>query len=66
MSLNNITRRNVLLAAAVVPLRAATSAPSPVMTRLSSYMSEAGGKALPEEALEKTRQHIIDTFAAMM
>jgi 2-methylcitrate dehydratase PrpD len=66
MSLNNITRRNVLLAAAVVPLRAATSAPSPVMTRLSSYMSEAGGKALPEEALEKTRQHIIDTFAAMV
>jgi 2-methylcitrate dehydratase PrpD len=66
MSLNNITRRNVLLAAAVLPLRAATSALSPVMARLSSYMSEAGDKALPEEALQKTRQHIIDTFAAMV
>jgi 2-methylcitrate dehydratase PrpD len=66
MNLNNITRRNILLAAAAMPLGAATSAPSPGMTRLSSYMSDAGGKALPEEALEKTKQHIIDTFAAMV
>ena len=29
-------------------------------------MSEAGGQALPEEALEKTKQHILDTFAAMV
>jgi len=36
------------------------------MTRLSSYMSEAGQRALSEEALEKTKHHILDTFAAMV
>jgi 2-methylcitrate dehydratase PrpD len=29
-------------------------------------MSEAGSRALPEEALEKTKHHILDTFAAMI
>src|SRR4029077_2485056 len=38
----------------------------PVMTRLSTYMSEAGTKALPDEVTEKTKQHILDTFAAMI
>src|SRR5580704_4893271 len=66
MSLNKITRRNILIAAAAVPLRAATSSLSPVMSRLSSYMSEAATSQLPEEALEKTKQHILDTFAAMV
>lgn len=36
------------------------------MARLSSYMSEAGQRALPEEALEHTKQHVLDTFAAMV
>ena len=36
------------------------------MSRLSSYMSEAGQRALPEEALEHTQRHILDTFAAMV
>jgi 2-methylcitrate dehydratase PrpD len=36
------------------------------MARLSSYMSEAGSQPLPEEVVEKTKQHIIDTFAAMV
>lgn len=36
------------------------------MTKLSSYMSEAGERALPEEALEHTKRHILDTFAAMV
>jgi 2-methylcitrate dehydratase PrpD len=36
------------------------------MMRLSAYMSEAGQRPLPEEALEKTKQHILDTFAAMV
>src|SRR6202453_2061279 len=66
MSLNKITRRNILIAAAAVPLRAATSSLSPVMARLSSYMSEAASQPLPEEALEKTKEHILDTFAAMV
>jgi len=54
------------MAAAAIPLRAATASPSPTMTRLSSYMSEAGSQPLPEEALDKTKQHILDTFAAMV
>ena len=66
MTLNKITRLKILIAAAAVPLRAATSSLSPVMARLSSYMSEAGSRPLPEEALEKTKQHILDTFAAMV
>jgi 2-methylcitrate dehydratase PrpD len=36
------------------------------MTKLSSYMSEAGQRALPEEAFEHTKRHILDTFAAMV
>jgi 2-methylcitrate dehydratase PrpD len=53
-------------AAAAFPLAAASTASSPTMVRLSSYMSEAGSQPLPEEALEKTKQHILDTFAAMV
>jgi hypothetical protein len=34
--------------------------------QVSTYMSEAGRKALPDEAAEKTKQHILDTFAAMI
>ena len=36
------------------------------MKRLSSYMTEAGTGPLPQEALEKTKEHILDTFAAMV
>ena len=39
---------------------------SPVMHRLSTYMSEASGRALPDEVTEKTKQHILDTLAAMI
>jgi len=39
---------------------------SPVMAKLSAYMSEAGGRALPEEVVEKAKHHILDTFAAMI
>ncbi|MGP0072394.1 MAG: MmgE/PrpD family protein [Bryobacteraceae bacterium] len=66
MRLNNITRRSFIAAGAAVPLLAAGASPSPVMMRLSAYMSEAGQRTLPEEALEKTKQHILDTFAAMV
>src|SRR6267143_3616238 len=38
----------------------------PVMENLSTYMSEASGRALPDEVTEKTKQHILDTFAAMI
>ena len=39
---------------------------SPVMTKLSTYMSEASGHALPDEVVEKAKHHILDTFAAMI
>ena len=39
---------------------------SPVMAKLSAYMSEAGGRALPDEVVEKAKHHILDTFAAMI
>ncbi len=48
------------------PARAATETASPVITRLSTYMSEAADRALPPDAAEKTRHHILDTFAAMI
>ncbi len=39
---------------------------SPAMHKLSTYMSEASGRALPDEVTEKTKQHILDTLAAMI
>src|SRR5580700_3397272 len=66
MRSNNITRRSFVAAAAALPLAGASTSPSPTMAKLSLYMSEAGSQPLPEEALEKTKQHILDTFAAMV
>src|SRR5215472_8763590 len=37
-----------------------------VMEHLSAYMSEARTCALPEEVDEKTKQHMLDTLAAMI
>jgi 2-methylcitrate dehydratase PrpD len=58
----------VLAAASAPALRAQTSAGSvgPIMTRLSTYMSEAAGHALPAEVVEKTKHMILDTLAAMI
>jgi 2-methylcitrate dehydratase PrpD len=39
---------------------------SPIMDKLSTYMSEASGRALPDEVVEKAKHHILDTFAAMI
>jgi 2-methylcitrate dehydratase PrpD len=39
---------------------------SPVMKQLSDYMSAARSRELPEEVVEKTKQHVLDTFAAMV
>ena len=67
MKSSNVTRRSVLLtAAAAIPLRAAVPSISPAMSKLSAYMTEAGTGPMPQEALEKTKQHILDTFAAMV
>jgi 2-methylcitrate dehydratase PrpD len=66
------TRRRVLqsaggvVTAMALPARPAKAAVSEVMTRLSTYMSEAASSKLPAEAVEKAKQHILDTFAAMI
>jgi len=39
---------------------------SPVMARLSTYMSEARNRDLPDDVIEKAKHHILDTFAAMV
>jgi 2-methylcitrate dehydratase PrpD len=36
------------------------------MEKLSTYMSAASARDLPDEAMEKTKQHVLDTFAAMI
>ena len=45
---------------------AGASAPpiSQLMTTVSTYMSEAGARALPEPVIEKTKHMILDTLAA--
>src|SRR5579863_3173904 len=68
------TRRTVLKTASAIlagtafpahRLRAA-NLPSPVILKLGAYMSEAAARALPDEVIEKTKHHILDTLAAMV
>jgi len=64
------TRRTLLKSAAALAVsmrfaRAATP-PSPVVLKLGNYMAEAAGRALPDEVIEKTKHHILDTLAAMV
>jgi 2-methylcitrate dehydratase PrpD len=70
-----LTRRSLLkragwvVAAAALPRGAGMAAQpdiSPVMAKLSTYMSEARSRALPDEVLEKAKHHILDTLAAMV
>jgi 2-methylcitrate dehydratase PrpD len=60
------TRREALGLIAATALSAAETPVSAVTTRLSTYMSEAAGRALPADVVEKTKHHILDTFAAMI
>jgi 2-methylcitrate dehydratase PrpD len=70
----NLTRRGLLqragwaVAATALPRSIALGAEnvSPVMARLSSYMSEARDRALPDDVVEKTKHHVLDTIAAMI
>jgi len=45
---------------------AAPNSPASAMNPLSTYMSEAASRSLPEEVTEKTKHHILDTLAAMI
>ena len=70
----SISRRCFTAGMAALPLAAnfaSTSARadariSAPMLRLSRYMSAAASSPLPQEALDSTRQHVLDTFAAMI
>jgi 2-methylcitrate dehydratase PrpD len=68
----DLTRRGMLarvgavIAAFPAGLGRAAQPTSPVMTKLSAYMSEAQGRALPAEVIEKAKHHILDTFGAMI
>src|ERR1700682_1998480 len=42
------------------------SAASSVMNTLSAYMSEAVSHPLPDEVVEKTKHHVLDTLGAMV
>lgn len=39
---------------------------SPVMIQLSTYMSQARSRELPEKVVAEAKHHILDTFAAMI
>jgi hypothetical protein len=69
-----LTRRSLLVSGAGVTLAAALPRGSlaadaevgPIMNKLSQYMSEAGNRALPAVVVEETKNHILDTLAAMI
>jgi len=70
----SITRRSLLqrascgIAAAAFPrsLVMAAESVSPVTAKLSTYMSEARDRALPEDIVAKVKEHLLDTIAAMI
>src|SRR6059036_3837615 len=76
---DNLSRRHLLKLAAALPVtagvgelslrpRPASAAPatSNLMSMLSNYMSQAATRQLPEAVIEKTKQIILDTLAAMI
>lgn len=74
MTPHSLTRRDLLqrascfAAASVIPsiFAQTTTTISPVMLQLSTYMAAAANRALPDEAIEQTKLHILDTLAAMI
>jgi 2-methylcitrate dehydratase PrpD len=68
-----LTRRGVLKAGSVIAAAGlgagaarAAAAVSPVMAALSAYMSEARERPLPDDVVEKSKHHVLDTIAAMI
>jgi 2-methylcitrate dehydratase PrpD len=73
-----LTRRNWLQRAAWISTAAAlpqiawaaaqevSASISPVMEKLSAYMAEARNRALPDNVVQETKHHILDTIAAMV
>lgn len=77
-SVSGLTRRGWLQRATLISVgialpRVATAvaqdagpAISPVMEKLSAYMAEARNRALPDNVVQETKHHILDTIAAMV
>lgn len=63
-----LTRRTVLGVLGVGPLGVARAAvpPGPIISKISTFMSEAPRRALPDAVVEKTKHVVIDTLAAMI
>ncbi|HEX8168169.1 MAG TPA: MmgE/PrpD family protein [Beijerinckiaceae bacterium] len=70
-----IDRRSVLTGAAATAMGGAmsgahvlaeASGPGRIMEALSTYMGAAGSRALPDEAAEHAKHHLIDSLAAMI
>ena len=62
-----VTRATAAFGATALPwARLQAAAPGPVMATLSTYMAAAAERALPPAVVETTKQHILDTFAAMI
>ena len=64
-----MTRRGMFVLASGIFVPAVGSPQSQdgeIMGRLSTYMSGAGDRELPEVVVEKTKQMILDTIAAMI
>ena len=65
--LDLLARGAVTLGATALPwARLRADSPGPIMTALSNYMAAAGERTLPSAVVEKTKHHILDTFAAMI
>jgi 2-methylcitrate dehydratase PrpD len=62
-----VTRGAAAFGAAALPwARLGAETPGPVIATLSTYMAAAAGRPLPPDVVETTKQHILDTFAAMI
>jgi 2-methylcitrate dehydratase PrpD len=57
---------SLILASSFPRLALGAEPVSAVMNRLSTYMSEARGRALPDAIIERTKHHVLDTLAAMI
>ena len=70
-SSNGLSRRN-LLRKGLTPIREALrqttdrTSETSVMSTLSDYMGNAATRAIPDEAIERTKQHLLDTIASMI
>src|SRR4030095_6514595 len=68
-----LSRRALLARGALVlgsfvlpPIRLRAQPARPVMATLPAYMAAARDRPLPPDVAEKTKYHILDTFAAML